>query len=240
MLLLMIESGMPIDCVLTADTGMEFPEMYRHWDKIDQVLYRERGIRLTILRHPKGFEWLMFEQPKETPATLRVREELGIPPYGNGWPGIRFRWCTGQLKTHMIQRELQRLSGQHNTLHYVGIAADEPKRIKDDVYPLVEWGISEAEALKMCYDRGFDWDGLYQVYHRCSCFCCPFQGIDELRKLRHHHPELWEKMRELDERALGQFGNTPPGRFRENWTVEQLEQRFSAEDADTFQKCVSP
>ena len=38
MLLLMLEAGMPIDCVLTADTGMEFPEMYRHWDKIDQVL----------------------------------------------------------------------------------------------------------------------------------------------------------------------------------------------------------
>ena len=58
MLLLMLEAGMPIDCVLTADTGMEFPEMYRHWDKIDQVLYQERGIHLTILRHSKGFEWL--------------------------------------------------------------------------------------------------------------------------------------------------------------------------------------
>jgi len=37
MLLLMLESGMPIDCVITADTGMEFPEMYRHWDKLDQL-----------------------------------------------------------------------------------------------------------------------------------------------------------------------------------------------------------
>ena len=29
-LLLMIEKGMPIDCVLYADTGMEFPEMEEH------------------------------------------------------------------------------------------------------------------------------------------------------------------------------------------------------------------
>lgn len=29
MLLLMIERNMPIDMVLYADTGMEFPEMYR-------------------------------------------------------------------------------------------------------------------------------------------------------------------------------------------------------------------
>ena len=38
MLLLMIEHGLPIDLVLTADTGMEFPEMYRHWDQVEQYL----------------------------------------------------------------------------------------------------------------------------------------------------------------------------------------------------------
>ena len=30
MLLLMIERDLPIDVVLTADTGMEFPELYEH------------------------------------------------------------------------------------------------------------------------------------------------------------------------------------------------------------------
>ena len=49
MLLLMIEQDMPIDVVLNADTGMEFPEMYRHWDRVEQYLYRERGLHLTIL-----------------------------------------------------------------------------------------------------------------------------------------------------------------------------------------------
>ena len=230
MLLLMLEAGMPIDCVITADTGMEFPEMYRHWDKIDQLLYRERGIHLTILRHPKGFEWLMFNDPKEKPETLARREALGVTPYGNGWPGIRVRWCTGQLKTHLIQKEVNRIKGAYNALHYVGIAADEPQRVKNDVYPLVEWGITEAEALQICYDRGFDWNGLYEIYHRCSCWCCPFQRIDELRKLCRHHPELWAKLREMDERALGQFGHTALGRFKGNWTVERLEQRFAAEE----------
>ena len=226
----MIEAGMPIDCVITADTGMEFPEMYRHWDKLDQVLYQERGIHLTILRHPKGFEWLMFDQPKEKPKTLQTREALGVTPYGNGWPGIRVRWCTGQLKTHLISKEVNRLKGEYHALHYVGIAADEPARIKNEIYPLVEWGITEAQALKICYDRGFDWNGLYEIYHRCSCWCCPFQRIDELRRLRLHHPELWKKLREMDEKAIGQFGNTALGRFKDNWSVEQLEQRFAAED----------
>ena len=81
MLLLMIERGMPIDMVLTADTGMEFPEMYRHWDRVEQYLYHERGLHLTILRHPKGFEWLMFDEPKEKPSSIELRAQLGVPPY---------------------------------------------------------------------------------------------------------------------------------------------------------------
>ena len=62
-------------------------------------------------------------------------------------------------------------------------------------------------------------------------WCCPFQRIDELRKLRHYHPELWAKLGERDERALGQFGDTALGCFKDNWTVKRLEQRFAAEDA---------
>ena len=60
LLLLMIEKGLPIDCVLYADTGMEFPEMEAHITKLDDFLFRERGIHITTLRHPRGFEWLML------------------------------------------------------------------------------------------------------------------------------------------------------------------------------------
>lgn len=63
LLLLIIERGMPIDTVLFADTGMEFPEMYEHLAKVDEYLYRERGLHITTLRHPKGFEYLMFDKP---------------------------------------------------------------------------------------------------------------------------------------------------------------------------------
>ena len=106
MLLLMIERGLPIDLVLTADTGMEFPEMYHHWDQVEQYLIQKRELKLTILRHPKGFEWLMFDEPKMKPSCLENRARLGVPPYGNGWPGMKVRWCTGQLKTHLIQKEV--------------------------------------------------------------------------------------------------------------------------------------
>lgn len=230
MLLMMIERGLPIDTVLWADTGMEFPEMYDHLAKVDEHLYRERGLHITALRHPQGFEYLMFDEPKQKPRAIVNRLRLGIPLYGNGWPGVRVRWCTGQLKTHLMEKEANRLKAEKNALHYVGIAADEAQRCKEKEYPLVEWGVTEAQALQYCYDRGYDFGGLYRIYRRASCWCCPFQRIDELRKLRRHHPELWARLLALDNRARAQFGPSPLGQFKKDWSVERLERRFAQED----------
>ena len=98
MLLLMIERGLPIQAVLTADTGMEFPEMYEHLQKLNDYLFAERGLHLTWLRHPKGFEWLMFEEKKQRPASIENRQRLGVSLYGNGWPGPRVRWWIGESR----------------------------------------------------------------------------------------------------------------------------------------------
>ena len=62
LLLLMIEKGLPIDSVLYADTGMEFPEMEAHIAKLDDFLYQERGIHITTLRYPRGFELGQFKK----------------------------------------------------------------------------------------------------------------------------------------------------------------------------------
>ena len=233
MLLLMIERGMPIDMVLYADTGMEFPEMVDHIKKLDAYLYKQRGIHITVLKNPHSFEYFMFEEPKQRQRSIENRLKLGIPLQGNGWPGMRVRWCTGQLKTHLISKEVNRLKGELGAINYIGIAADEAWRCKDDCYPLVEWGITEAQALQICYDRGYDFGGLYQIYRRASCWCCPFQRIDELRKLRKHHPELWQRLLDMDRRARQMFGKGPLGQFKKDWSVDRLEERFAREDLNT-------
>jgi len=229
----MLEKDMPIDGVFWADVGLEFPEMYEHIAKLDEHLYRERGIHITTLRHPIGFEGLMFDWPLQKQSAIERRIAAGQPLKGYGWPGTKVRWCTGQLKTHLIIKEINRLKRERNAQSYIGIAADEAHRCKDDPhlrYPLVEWGITEAQALQICYDRGFDFGGLYQIYHRASCWACPLQRIEELRKLRHYHPELWARLRDLDARARKQFGPCPLGQFKRNWSVEGLEERFARED----------
>lgn len=148
LLLLMIERGMPIDIVLNTDTGMEFPEMYDHLAKLDEYLYRERGLHITTLRHPKGFEWLMFDDPKKKASCIANRQKLGIPLCGNGWPGIHVRWCTGQLKTHLLTKAANRLKGEHNALHYVGIASVIPHSTRANNTPLWNGGSRRPRPCK--------------------------------------------------------------------------------------------
>lgn len=207
--------------------------MNEHLQKADEYLYRARRLHITTLKHPKGFEYLMFEQPKVSSKSIEKRKSLGLPLNGNGWPGIKVRWCTGNLKAHLVENELKRLAAGREIKQYIGIAADEAWRCKgekDKFYPLVDWGVTEAQALRICYERGFDFGGLYEIYRRSSCWCCPFQRIGELRQLRLHHPRLWEKLLAMDRRAVEQFGVGPLGRFKQNWSVAELDERFDAEE----------
>lgn len=73
------------------------------------------------------------------------------------WAGPRNRWCTGYLKTDVIDRYLVGLKRQYEIVQYIGIAADEPQRVREYRYPLVEWGMTEKDCLEYCYARGYDW-----------------------------------------------------------------------------------
>lgn len=217
---------MPIDAVLNVDTGMEFPAMYDHINKVDDFLWAERGMRITRLSAEKTFRELMFEA---------VRESKPSDVTGYGWPGAVVRWCTGQLKTRIIHNFTKDLP--YTPYHYIAFAADEKKRLKrknnqDPMYryPLIKWGVTEAEALAGCYAAGYTWDGLYKHFSRVSCWCCPFQSLKDLRILRIHYPDIWTLLRELDDQAITQFGrDSPYGQFRPQESVRMLEVRFDFE-----------
>lgn len=118
---------------------------------------------------------------------------------------------------------------KYDVYHYIGIALDEDKRLQrkealepHKLYPLVEWGMTEADCLQYCYDHGYDWEGLYDIFKRVSCWCCPLQQIGELRKLRKHFPDLWEQLKDMDNRTWRTF--------KPNYSVEDLEVRFQLEE----------
>ena len=98
----------------------------------------------------------------------------------------------------------------------------ERENNKKQLHPLVEWGWDEKTCLQYCYQKGYDWEGLYQLFHRVSCWCCPLQSLSELRKLRIHFPDLWAELKDMDERTWRTF--------RADYSVKELEIRFDFEE----------
>ena len=118
-------------------------------------------------------------------------------------------------------------SSDEKIVEYVGIAADEPQRIKNiprKKYPLVERGMTERECLQYCYDHGYNWDEdgieLYSILDRVSCWCCRNKNLKELNNIYKHLPKYWERLRGLQSRIDEPFKG--PGK-----SIFDLEKKFS-------------
>ena len=225
MLLRMLEENMPVDVILFCDTGLEFPALYSHIKKVET----RTGRKITTVRSEDSFEYLFaykrMKRRKNTPNTIRFGEDR----IGFSWPGPKMRWCTAKLKDRPRELFLRTLREKHDIIEYIGIAADETYRLERACnnrpnvrLPLIEWGMTEADCLQYCYERGYDWDGLYSLMHRVSCWCCPLQSIKELRVIYKHFPELWDQLRKWDAMTWRSF--------RSDYSVKELEERFAFED----------
>jgi len=208
MLLLMIEKGMKIDEIIFCDTGMEFPEMYEHIKKVEDHTKR----KITILKSEETFEYYMFEHE------IKHRDKKNDGVLGYGFPRMTNRWCTIKLKQQLFERYIKEKYKGLTVVRYIGIAFDELNRVKEYEYPLVSWGVTEKQALKYCYDKGFDWNGLYEKFDRLSCWCCPLQRLSELEILYIEYPDLWNKLKVWQSKTYNLF--------RPDYTLDELELRF--------------
>ena len=230
MLLRLLESGMPVDIILFNETGLDFPEMEEHIRKVEEYIKKYTDIGITRLKPEHPFEYYFFDVPIHHRKKTKFNERLGTDSHnGFSWPGPKMRWCTDRLKTRPRTQFLRDYRKEYNIIEYVGIAADEEYRLRRKIndrenkrYPLVDWGMTEADCLQYCYDRGFDWGGLYEKFSRVSCWCCPLQSLPELRVLYYEFPEHWEQLKKWDNETYGQF--------RIDYSVEDLEKRFDLED----------
>ena len=206
MLHLLIENKYPFDDVIFFDTGWEFPEMYDHISLVEQ----KTGIKITVVQPTKPFEYYLSEH------IVKKGKHAGINGYG--WPWAKGRWCTG-IKCKTIDKLVK------DNNQYIGIAADEKKRCKDNpkyIYPIVDLGYTEKQCLEYCYSLGYTWGGLYEQHSRVSCFCCPLQGTKSIKWLYTERPELWNRIKKMD-RVSDKFDT--PSLFHGR-TIKEWEERF--------------
>ena len=208
MLLMLIEKRVPIDEIIFCDTGKEFPDMLEHINSVEKYI----GRRITRLKSDESFDFIFLEKRRTKGKYVGER--------GYGWPSATKRWCTGSLKTQPFKKYVNKKYGNSYIL-FIGLAVDEQKRVsrnKDEriKYPLVDWGITEKQALSYCYKRGFTWNGLYERFKRVSCYLCPLQSKKDWLCLKQHYPELFMDAIILDRQSCYTFS---PG--------ETLEQKIN-------------
>jgi len=209
MLLMMIEKGIPVDKIFFVDTKKEFPQTYEHIEKVKAYI---EPLEITTI--PIDFDYWLGEHIK---TKGKNKGKVGL-----GWPDFKNRWCTSLIRD-TVHKVIPK-----DAIEYHGIAADEKSRAAKNNrhnrvirYPLIEWNITQKQALEYCYSKGFTWGGLYKKFSRSSCWCCPMKSIDELRVLYNDFPDLWEQLKTMDRKSYRQF--------RSDYSVLDLERKFKSD-----------
>ena len=185
------ELGIEIDEVVFADTLAEFPEIYQYL----RTLEKHTGYKITRLRPHRNWEDWFYGTPKQG-------QHKGI----RGWPPELLPGCyvrrdakVGPLAKHI---------GTGNTVA-LGFAVDERKRSQSKAYrcadndykfPLIEWGWTEKDCIRYLEQIGIP-HPLADIFERTGCWFCPKQSVSSLISLYQHYPDLWKRLKVLDNDA---------------------------------------
>lgn len=217
MLIKMLEENMKVDEIIfckvmaTKDIGAELPEMYDYIAKIDKYIQEKYNKRITYLTQEKTFEDYFY--------TKKIRGKRKGQIYG--FPALNGSWCNDRLKVSIINKYLK---SKGKYISYIGIAADETKRLKrlksNECSMLKKWNMTEVDCLNFLKERNLE-NPLYKNRKRLGCWFCPKQSIKTLEILKIEYPNLWEK--------LLQWQVDSPFPFRINTSIFDLERKFTKE-----------
>ena len=206
------------------------------------------AVALLMYERGEDFELLFSDTGAELPEVYyllpRLAETVGKPLHvvsGGGFfsmlvsrgffiPGPRTRWCTGDLKI----KPQDKFMAEHNTeVAYIGIRADEPKRLKPNArplkgkhffeYPLADAGYGKKEVMEIC--RKYDLlNPVYKWRTNVSCFCCFFQRVSDWYGLMQYHPALYHVAEEWERWSVktSKKGYT----WRQGTTLEAMRKEF--------------
>lgn len=143
-----------------------------------------------------------------------------------GSPICQGCWVLRDLKLKPMQR-FQAEAGDYRS--YVGIASDEENRLQrlaggQKVSLLDQLGYAKQDILRL--DEEYDLlSPIYEFAPRNGCLFCPNAKEPELWHLRQHHPDIWQRLLELE-----QTPNAVKKTYNRDLTLADIEANFSVDD----------
>ncbi len=200
-----------VEIMATPNLRADLPPMVEFKAKADKIIQKRYGIEVEHVTSKLSFEEYFYQRISKGQWAGRI----------HGFPTRKCSWCVFQLKTSPLRKLRQKF---HT---YLGIASDEPERRHTlnefTSSPLLEHGVTEIEARKICEELGL-LSPIYQTTYRSGCWFCVQQSIGQLRNLRKNYPQYWEKLLQWDR-------DSPVTFLKDGITVRMLDKRFELEDA---------
>lgn len=199
----------------TKNIPADLPPMVEFKAKADKIIKERYGITVEHVSAGVTYEDIFYRIVKPNGKSINAG-------HINGFPLVRGAWCNSRLKVAALNRI------DKNAVSYIGIAADEPKRIArhkikpNVIMPLVDIGWTEADCRKWCEDNDL-LSPIYMTSMRGGCWFCHYQSIEQLRLLRHNYPDYWELLLKWDEDS--------PVSFTSKHTLLEYDLRFELEDS---------
>ena len=115
-----------------------------------------------------------------------------------------------------------------NVTEYIGIAADEPKRLQRlndrKISLLSKYGYTEEMAKELCRKHNL-LSPIYDTDTRGGCWFCPNAKISSLSRLRKLHPDYWQELE-----ALSHTPNLCSYGFRYGQTLQEVSAKIDKYD----------
>ena len=191
------EMGEPIDGAIYCEvmyTDLISGEIPEHRDFIYKVaipkLEKDYGITTTILRSDRTFKDCFYH------VSSRGKSEGKL----NGFPIPGMCAINRDCKVRTINA-WKKAQTEPITM-YVGIAADEHKRLErlkeGSVSILAKYGITEEMAVEICRAHGL-LSPIYSFCKRNGCWFCPNSSKNELLNIYYNHRELFDDLLSLQD-----------------------------------------
>lgn len=169
----------------------EFPEHIKWVYNVAKPTFESLGHTVKIVRSDKDYLKLFFGKPKSKVAD-RADKYRGFLLGGR---------CTANrdLKIKPIHDYFKSLDCDY--IQYVGIAVDEPTRLKrlegtNCVSLLARYGFTENMAYDLCKQFKL-LSPIYENSQRGGCWFCPNSRLSENAFIKQRHPELWSELEKL-------------------------------------------
>ncbi len=196
-LLLAAQHNEPLDeavfseVMFDKDTSGEVPEHRDFiYDRLKPFCEKELGIKFTILHADKTYDEVFHHVITRGQHKGEVR--------GFAWAGM----CAVNRDCKIPPVRKYNAALSPDTVSYVGIAEDEPKRLArldgiTKVSLLAKYGMTEADAYKLCQEHGL----LSPIYAHCrrnGCWFCPNASDSELLHMVTKHPDMFDRLIEWE------------------------------------------